>query len=250
MMHTNTIEKDAGAINTNGLHTDIHVLDSRTEVAEKQAPAAKNITEAQDLALTTTTTEARIDSRLLAQGFGNKHKAVMALIERYAGRFRGLGILPFKKEVIKGRGQPERYALLNEDQAYLLLSLTRNTDTVVNLKVKLIHTFGQYRRAADLRKTEYLPQYHQLHDNLHTLAAGSPNERHVHLNVNRLLNKFAGIEAGQRARAPLPEQAMLIVGHAMAARAAQGATDHHDGYQRIKTTLQALAAITAPVVLQ
>lgn len=194
--------------------------------------------------MTTTATEARIDSRLVAQGFGNKHKAAMALIERYAGRFRGLGILPFKKEVIKGRGQPERYALLNEDQAYLLLSLTRNTDTVVNLKVKLIHTFGQYRRAADLRKTEYLPQYHQLHDNLHTLAAGSPNERHVHINVNKLLNKFAGIESGQRLAAQLPEQALLIVGQLVASNAAQGATDHHDGYQRIKTVLQALQAVT------
>ena len=250
MIHTNIIEKAAGAINTNGLHTNTNTPNFPIGGAVDQASAGNGTTSQQDLALTTTTTEARIDSRLLAQGFGNKHKAVMALIERYAGRFRGLGILPFKKEVIKGRGQPERYALLNEDQAYLLLSLTRNTDTVVNLKVKLIHTFGQYRRAADLRKAEYLPQYHQLHDNLHTLAAGSPNERHVHTNVNRLLNKFAGIEAGRRASAPLPEQAMLIVGHAMAARAAQGAADHHDGYQRIKTTLQALAAITAPAVLQ
>ena len=250
MIHTNIIEKAAGAINTNGLHTNTNTPNFPIGGAVDQASAGNGTTSQQDLALTTTTTEARIDSRLLAQGFGNKHKAVMALIERYASRFRGLGILPFKKEVIKGRGQPERYALLNEDQAYLLLSLTRNTDTVVNLKVKLIHTFGQYRRAADLRKTEYLPQYHQLHDNLHTLAAGSPNERHIHINVNKLLNKFAGIEAGQRAGAPLPEQAMLIVGHAMAARAAQGAADHHDGYQRIKTTLQALAAITAPAVLQ
>jgi len=30
----------------------------------------------------------------------------------------------------------------------------------------------------------------------------------------------------------------------VAAKAAQGAADHHDGYQRIKTTLQALEAAT------
>ena len=116
------------------------------------------IPEPQDLALTTTTTEARIDSRLLAQGFGNKHKAAMALIERYSDRFKRLGILPFKKAVINGRGQPERYALLNEDQSYLLLSLSRNTDTTVALKSKLVQAFSNARRAADMRKSEYLPQ--------------------------------------------------------------------------------------------
>jgi phage regulator Rha-like protein len=204
---------------------------------------SKAIAERQDLALIITSTEARIDSRLLAQGFGNKPKAAMALIERYSDRFKRLGILPFKKAVIKGRGQPERYALLNEDQAYLLLSLSRNSDTVVDLKVKLIKAFGNARRAADIRKTEYLPQYHQLHDRLGTLAAGSSNERHVHMNVNKLLNKFAGVEAGQRASAGLPHQAMLIVGQLVASNATLGATDHRDGYQRIKTNLQALGAV-------
>ena len=208
------------------------------------------IAEPQDLTLTTTPTEARIDSRLLAQGFGNRHKAAMALIERYSDRFKRLGILPFKKAVINGRGQPERYALLNEDQAYLLLSLSRNSDIVVNLKVKLVKAFGNARRAADIRKTEYLPGHHQLHDALHVLAAGSTNERHVHINVNRLLNKFAGIEAGQRARAALPQQALLIVGQLVATNQAQGATDHHDAYPRIKNSLQALQGVLALEVAQ
>lgn len=200
------------------------------------------IAEPQDLTLTTTLTEARIDSRLLAQGFGNTRRTVIALIDKYLDRFERLGKVLFKKAPLPGSktGQSERYALLLEDHAYLLLSLSRNTDTVVNLKAKLIHTFGQYRRAADLRKTEYLPGYHQLHDGLHTLAAGSPNEFRVHQNVNKLLNKFAGIEAGQRAAAGLTQQALLIVGQLVATNQAQGATDHHDGYQRIKTTLQAL----------
>lgn len=243
MMHTNTMKKAAGAMNSNDLHTDTNSADFGSHGAIQQDADGKAIAEPQDLALTTTLTEARIDSRLLAQGFGNEHKAAMALIERYSDRFKRLGILPFKKAVINGRGQPKRYALLNENQAYLLLSLSRNSDIVVNLKVKLVKAFSNARRAADLRKAEYLPQYHQLHDTLHTLAAGSPNERHVHANVNKLLNKFAGIESGQRASAALPHQAMLIVGQLVASNATLGATDHRDGYQRIKTTLQALGAV-------
>jgi phage regulator Rha-like protein len=196
-----------------------------------------------ELVLTITPTEARVDSRLLARGFGNKHKSAMALIERYADRFRRLGILSFKKAVINGRGQPERFALLNEDQSYLLLSLSRNSDIVVNLKVKLIQAFGNARRAADLRKAEYLPGYHDLHKSIGALAAGSPNERWVHANTNKLLNKFAGIEAGQRSGAALPQQALLIVGQLVAANAVLGAINHIDGYQRMKEKLLALGAV-------
>ena len=253
MIHTNTTKKAAGAINTNGLHTDTNGQKFRTDGAIRQAPAgnviAHQVAGQQDLALTITA-EPRVSTQQLAQHLGNQHSSLVALIQNHRADFQQLGILRFQIGVIEGRGQPEKFAMLNEDQATLALAFSKNTKRVRELKVKLVKAFGQYRRAADLRKTEYLPQYHQLHDNLHTLAAGSPNERHVHTNVNRLLNKFAGIEAGRRASAPLPEQAMLIVGHAMAARAAQGAADHHDGYQRIKTTLQALAAITAPAVLQ
>ena len=231
MTHTPTKEKAPGTCDSKGLGTDTTDVDFRTGMAGPQ-----------DLTLTTTTIEPRVDTRLLALQLDNRHKAVMTLIERYSNRFRAHGQLTFKKAVGKrkqGGGNAERYALLNEDQSYFLLSLSRNTDTVVALKSKLIRAFGQARRAADLHKTEYLPQYHQLHERLGTLAAGSSNERQVHINVNKLLNKFAGIEAGQRASAALPQQALLIVGQLVATNQAHGATDHHDAYQGIKTTLKA-----------
>lgn len=250
MIHTNTTEKAAGAINANGLHTDTSTVNFSIDGATDQAPGSIDTALHQHLALTTTTAEPRVSTQQLAQHLGNKHSSLVALIQNHRADFQQLGILRFQIGVIEGRGQPEKFAMLNEDQATLALAFSKNTKRVRELKVKLVKAFGLARRAADLHKAEYLPQYHQLHDNLHTLAAGSPNERHVHMNVNKLLNKFAGIEAGQRASAPLPEQAMLIVGHSMAARAALGAADHHDGYQRIKTTLQALAAITSPAMLQ
>lgn len=217
-------------------------------MTQTTTPNGTAIAAQQDLALTTTTTEARIDSRLLAQAFGNRHKAAMTLIDRYADRFKAHGQLTFKKAVGKrkqGGGNAERYALLNEDQAYLLLSLSRNNDTVVAMKSKLVKAFGNARRAADLRKTEYLPGHHQLHDALHVLAAGSPNERHVHANTNKLLNKFSGIASGERAAAGLPQLALLTVAQMVASKAAQGAADHHDGYQRIKSGLQALQGVIA-----
>ena len=255
MPTTNTMQKAPGACDSKGLRTNTNSADSRSHGPIQQAPDGKAtsastpaITAQQDLTLTITTTEPRIDTRLLALGFGNRNKAAMTLIDRYADRFKALGQLTFKKTVGKrkqGGGRAERYALLNEDQAYLLLSLSRNTDTVVTLKSKLVRAFGNARRAADMRQREYLPQYHALHDRLGTLAAGSSNERHVHMNVNKLLNKFAGIEAGQRANAALPQQALLIVGQMAAANQVQGATDHRDAYQRAKNSLQALTGVIA-----
>ena len=194
--------------------------------------------------LTTIKAEPRIDSRLLAKSLRNKHKAVMALIERYADKFTTMGLLPFKKEVITGKGQPEKFVLLNEDQAFFLLSLSRNSDHVVSLKAKLVKAFGEARRAAGQHGAEYLPSYHQLHDELHTLAAGSDHERHVHMNVNRLINKTVGLEPGQRSAASMPVQSLLAVAQAVAVKAARGAPDHRTGYQRIKTALGALSAAT------
>ena len=100
-----------------------------------------------------------------------------------------------------------------------------------------------------MRQTEYLPEYHHLHDTMHVLANGSPNERWIHANVNKALNKFAGIDAGQRAIAGVPQQALLIVGQLVASKAAQGATDHHAAYQCAKSSLHAIrGAIALPVV--
>lgn len=200
-----------------------------------------------DLALTTTTTEARIDSRLISRQLGNKHKAVLALLDRYLSVFKQHGQLTFKKEVgerKQGGGNAERYAPLNENQAYLLLSLSRNSDTVVALKSRLIAAFSNARRAADMRQREYLPGYHQLQDAIHAKSTTASNEGLIHMNIAKLVNKTVGLEAGQRTCAPVPQQAMLIVAQAMAARAMQSAHDHHDGYQRVKQSMLALTSVT------
>ena len=94
-----------------------------------------------------------------------------------------------------------------------------------------------------MRRTEYLPTYHRLQDAIHAAAGGSANERHVHINIAKLLNKTVGIEPGQRAAAPVPKQALLIVGQMMAAQDMQSALDHRDGYQRVKQSMLALSGI-------
>src|SRR5690606_5591455 len=98
-----------------------------------------------------------------------------------------------------GAGQPEKYALLNEDQAYLLLTYSRNTKRVRETKIALVQAFRRARLAADITKAEYLPTYHDLHDRVGLLASGSGNARFVHMNINKAINQAIGIGPGQRA---------------------------------------------------
>ena len=198
------------------------------------------------LALVIHKDEARIDSRLLAQHLKKKrHQDLFELVKRYEVKLRTLGVLLFqtgKPEPGSG-GRPERFALLNEDQAFFVLTLSRNTPTVVDLKLKLIQAFGEARRAAQMRGVEYLPTYHALHDAIHARAAGSPNERFVHINLNKLVNKTVGIEAGQRSSASFPQQSLLTVAQAVAAKVMQQAPNHRTGFQQAKTALVELSRV-------
>ena len=206
-----------------------------------------NITPITDaFTLTTVQAEPRIDSRLLAKSLGTKHQSTFELLKEHRTDFEELGKVRFETGASPGSktGQTERFALLNEDQSYLLLTYSRNTAHTRQLKVKLVKAFGEARRAAGQHGTEYLPSYHQLHDELHTLAAGSDHERHVHMNVNRLINKTVGLEPGQRSAASMPVQSLLTVAQAVAVKAARGAPDHRAGYQRIKIAMAALSAAT------
>lgn len=94
------------------------------------------------------------DTRSLAVSMGNAHNSCMALINRYAAKFRELGLLRFQIEAVKeegGRGVKRlKYAMLNEDQSYLLLTLSRNTARVVDLKTKLVQEFAKARQAVRL----------------------------------------------------------------------------------------------------
>ena len=209
-------------------------------------PAVSLTTHPDELALTTTTTDARIDSKRLARQLNTNHHNTLALIVKHKPDFEQFGKVLFQTEPLPDSrtGQKEKFALLNEDQSFLLLTYSRNTARVRGLKVKLVKAFGSARRAADMRQTDYLPVYHALHDQIKTLAAGSPSERFIHINCNKALNKFAGLAAGQRPGAPLPKQALLIVGQMMMTQAMQAANNHQDGFQRAKAALLALTACT------
>lgn len=103
------------------------------------------------------------DTRDLAESMGNAHNSCMALIKRYAAKFREFGLLRFQIDKVSGMGRPEKFALLNEDQCYLLLTLSRNTRRVVDLKTKLVQEFAKAREAGRLMGKRLADKRQQLH---------------------------------------------------------------------------------------
>lgn len=184
--------------------------------------------------------EPRIDSRALAEHLGIQHRSAAKLLIAYADDFRELGVMRFqiaKPSAGSVGGRPEKYALLNEDQVYLLLTYSRNTAKVRALKVRLVKAFREARQSLDLTRTEYLPTYHALHDEIHAKAAQSSNERFVHMNFNRLINKAVDIESGQRRGLDIPRRSMLIVAQHLAQTAMHHAADYKEGYALAKEAL-------------
>lgn len=93
----------------------------------------------------------RVDSRLIAEGIDVGHRSLFKLICRYQVRLETRGILRFEIAKTGRQGQPEKYALLNESQAIFLLTLSKNTDAVVEFKDRLTSAFDRLRKQAEHR---------------------------------------------------------------------------------------------------
>lgn len=81
--------------------------------------------------------EVLVDSRIVAKGVSVQHENFMQTIYTYQTELEEFGIIRFETGKIKGRGRPEKYALLNRNQIGVATSLTRNTKEVVRFKVDL-----------------------------------------------------------------------------------------------------------------
>lgn len=188
--------------------------------------------------------EPRVDSRNMADELGNQHGNVAQLLKKYAADFKQFGILRFETGVIAGRGQPEQFALLNEDQCYLLLTYTRNTPKVRALKINLVKAFREARDNASVTDAQYLPFYHAMHDEVAALAQRAKDkgsdtpERIFHVNANKALNAAMGIASGQRGTLDMGQRLILTTLQAIYRRhlhdALEAGADHREAGRRAK----------------
>lgn len=159
-----------------------------------------------ELSLDLIKTEFRVDSRLLAPELNHRHRTILENIDKYKSQFEALGSLPFETEMGTRGGIPVRFALLNEDQCYFLLTLMRNNNHIVAAKLKLVKAFRDARaqlalrdmariEGKEVRRTETdaikaLVEY--------ATAKGSSNAKMYYANITRMTNSLLGIESGMR----------------------------------------------------
>jgi phage regulator Rha-like protein len=103
----------------------------------------------------TTAGEPRVDSRKLAGPLGIEHRYLFRLLRTHEADFAELGLVRFENAAVKTPGargaKHVRYAMLTEDQAYLLLTYAKNTPEARRLKTHLVVTFRRARDAAEGR---------------------------------------------------------------------------------------------------
>lgn len=99
--------------------------------------------------------EPRVDSRKLAGPMGVEHRSLYRLLTEYEADFADCGLMRFEIASVKAPGargtKHERFALLNEDQTYLLLAFTKNTREARRLKKHLVVAFRRARDALEGR---------------------------------------------------------------------------------------------------
>ena len=196
--------------------------------------------------------EPRFDSLALADNLGIQHKNALALIDDNKLEFGEFGRVAFETRTLETNGgnQKQRVALLNEDQSYFLLTLTRNTNRTKHLKVELVKAFSRFRKHQQTTE-DYLPFYHELHDNVKALSdiahqnGSEVKESLLHMNFNKLINNAFCLEAGQRSGLPPRLRAQVTAANVIAGdivqRCIAAGLDHKLTYQKVKLAVLALA---------
>lgn len=85
----------------------------------------------------------------IAEGVESQHKNVIELVRRYRSDLDEFGVVTFEMllsdnsafETRNSKGRPTEYALLNEQQATLILTYLKNTEIVRTFKKRLVKAF-------------------------------------------------------------------------------------------------------------
>lgn len=153
--------------------------------------------------------EFRVDSRLLSPYLDHRHRTIMESITKHLGDYNELGIVTFQTERLLTENlgyRDHKYALLNEDHCYLLLTYMRNNASVREKKVKLVKAFRDARAQLALRdmariegKAVRRTETDAIKDLVeYATAKGSSNAKMYYASITRMTNDLLGIESGMR----------------------------------------------------
>lgn len=116
--------------------------------------------------------EILVDSRIVAKGIGIRHQTLLETIYTYQTELEEFGLLRFETEVM-GRGQPQKYVMLNRNQAGIAISFSRNTKEVVRFKVGLFKAIDAMEQLI-LRQQQELAGIYQPTQSAQTQLPAAP----------------------------------------------------------------------------
>lgn len=152
------------------------------------------------------------DSKIIAEGTGNKHRSIQRLIETHKESLERFGKVRFEITPSGKTNQNKNVYQLNEQQATFLMTLLRNNEVVIEFKVRLVQEFFKMREFIRQRQTpEWLETRKQGKltrksetDTIKALVEyakeqGSKNADLLYTVYTKLANKTAGIDGRDRA---------------------------------------------------
>lgn len=158
--------------------------------------------------------ELRADSRSFVSKMDIRHRQLIENIRKYQDKFEELGLLPFQTEAVEEDGargvKYQQYALLNEDQAYFMLTLSRNSEAVVAAKLALVKAFRQARSHIAKTETARIEGKKARREETAAIAElvqyatdhGSESAKMYYVSITKMTNKLLGIESGKRDKLP------------------------------------------------
>ncbi len=131
-------------------------------------------------------------SLVIADGTGNEHRAVLQLVKNNIKDFEEFGRVAFEMQPFKTAGgvQERKVALLNREQATLLMTYMRNNDVVRDFKKRLVRAFSEmekllhfwsllfvFRTSLDYLSTQWSTEQKMLHKKVPPAATGGTRQR-------------------------------------------------------------------------
>lgn len=98
---------------------------------------------------------------VIAQGMKAQHASTIKLVRRHADALAHFGEVRFEIRLNR-QGSSTEVAMLNEQQAALLISMMRNSPQVLAFKVSLVREFYRMRDALQQRTNNLWQQMHAL----------------------------------------------------------------------------------------
>ncbi len=163
-------------------------------------------------------------SLVIAEGTGNQHKSVVALVKKHMEYFKKFGRVEFSDLKSLKRGRPTKVYYLNEQQATLLMTFLDNSEIVIEFKVELVKQFYHMRQIL-LEKQTTLWQNTRLESKINRLKEtdeikelvayakenGSKNADKYYITFSKLANKAVGLDSNQRNHATTSQLNNLIL---------------------------------------